>query len=259
MEDPRLLLVEDEPSTRIRLEAQLQQAGFRVTAVASAEQALVLLQTERFALLITGLQLQNLNGVALLVTARTLDPDLEVLVLTGPTHDSTSAADNDEATALQQATNAGELEARVRVALEHQRERLERGRFFQKLSTHLHRIMEAEATAYRNTSAGPVRVGRLELDPLRHHAAIDRRAVPLSRGEFDLLLYMARRNNQVLSAEILAREVLHYAACSPTEARELVKARIHRLRQKIEADPRAPDMIVSIRGAGYMLTGGNEA
>jgi DNA-binding response OmpR family regulator len=259
MEKPRLLLVEDEPVTRMALEARLRRAGFMVTAVEGAEQALALLQAERFALLITDLQLQSLDGVALLVNARMLDPDLEVLVLTGVASlDSAIAAINHGAhTYLRKPASRGELEARAIAALERRKAKVERDLILRQMGAQLLRIAEPEASAYAGASIPSLRVGRLELDPLRRHAAIAQQAVPLSQGEFDLLLYMARRENQVLSAEELAREVLSYAACSSAEARELIKARIHRLRQKIEADPRAPSMIVSIRGVGYMLTSGS--
>ncbi len=258
MEKSKLLLVEDEPVTRMMLEARLRKAGFLVIAVESAEQALVLLQTERFALLITDLRLQRLDGVTLLGKARMLDADLEVIVLTGVASiDSAIAAVNYGAhTYLRKSDSCGELEARAMAALARRRAKVERDLVLRQMQTQLLRITEPEAPAY-GVSIPPLRVGRLELDPLRRHAAIDRQAVPLSQGEFDLLLYMARRENQVLSAEELAREVLGYAACSSAEARELIKSRIHRLRQKIESVPRTPGLIVSIRGVGYMLTSGS--
>ncbi|NTU85370.1 MAG: response regulator, partial [Chloroflexales bacterium] len=80
MDETRLLLVEDDPAARMMFDARLRRAGFIVTAVASAEQALDLLRAGRFALLITGLNLQHLDGVALMDEARTLDPDLEVII-----------------------------------------------------------------------------------------------------------------------------------------------------------------------------------
>lgn len=260
MDETRLLVVEDEPVTRMMLDARLRAAGFSVTAVDSAELALDLLRSERFAVLVTDLLLQRLDGISLMVEARTIDPELEVIVLTGAASiDSAIAAVNQGAhTYLRKPPRHGELEARIAAARDRRRARVERTLALRQLSSQLLRIAEPEAPAYQCDGDGEarIRIGALEIDTLRRRVSVDQRAVTLSSGEFDLLLYMARRDQQVLSAEELAREVLRCPACSTAEARELIKARIHRLRQKIEPDPHAPRLIVSVRGAGYMLTGG---
>ncbi|NTU79818.1 MAG: winged helix-turn-helix transcriptional regulator, partial [Chloroflexales bacterium] len=174
--------------------------------------------------------------------ARALDPDLEVII-----------------TYPRKPAGRGELEERAAAALARRRARVEREQALRQLCAQLRRIAEPAAPLYLcgGDSETHLRVGRLELDLLRRRATIDRRAVPLSGSEFDLLLYMARRDNQVLSAKELARAVLHYPCASLAEARELIKVRIHRLRQKIEVDPRTPGLIVSVRGAGYMLNAGS--
>jgi len=80
--------------------------------------------------------------------------------------------------------------------------------------------------------------------------------VPLSRGEFDLLLCLAQHAGQVVSPEQLMREVFHYS-CTHDEARSLLKTHIHRLRRKIEPEPHTPTLLLSVRGAGYMLASDN--
>ncbi len=259
MDEPRLLLVEDEPVTRMMLDARLRAAGLRVTGVAGAEQALALLRAEPFAIMVTDLLLESLDGVALMVAARAIDPELEVIVITGAASvDSAIAAVNHGAHSyIRKPARRGELEERVAAALERRRARIERLAALRQLGAQLLRIAEPPGAPYEHgPGVGRLSLGRLELDPQRRRASVDRRPVPLSSSEFELLLYMARRGSQVLSPEQIAREALGCGRCSTAEARELVKVRIHRLRQKIEPDPHAPGMLVSVRGAGYMLVAG---
>jgi len=125
-----------------------------------------------------------------------------------------------------------------------------------QLSAQLLHIAEPEQRTYRAHGAQVplLRIGQLELDPVRRRANFGQRLLELSHGEFDLLLYLALRDNQVISVEQIARDVMGHIRCSAQEARDLVKARIYRLRRKIEPDPEAPALIISVRGAGYMLT-----
>ena len=80
---PQVLLVEDEPVTRVMIECRLRAAGYSVTSAPSGEAALALLGQLRFALMITDLYLDGLDGMALMAKARGLDPELELIVLTG--------------------------------------------------------------------------------------------------------------------------------------------------------------------------------
>lgn len=260
MDEARLLLVEDEPLTCRMLAERLRKAGFSVAAVASAEAALDLLMVERFAVLVTDLLLQQLDGLALLVKARGIDPDLAVIILTGAASlDTAIAAVHAGAHSyLRKPVPAGELEGRLLAALAQRHERIESRLALRHYGAHLLRLADGHGPPYelREPGLGTLRLGRLELDTMRRRASINRRAVPLSNGEFDLLHYLACHEHQVVSAEQLAREALHFRHCTADEARDLMKVRIHRLRQKIEANPHSPDLLISVRGAGYMLTSG---
>jgi len=80
----------------------------------------------------------------------------------------------------------------------------------------------------------------------------DKREVELTTGEFDILVVFARHAGRVLSREFLMDQ---------TRGRNLdvfdrtIDAQIVRLRKKVEADPKHPQLIKSIRGVGYVFTG----
>ncbi len=255
---PRLLLVEDEQVTRLMLEARLRAAGYSVLSASSGEAALVLLKETRFDLMITDLQLEALDGVALMIEARSIDPELELIVLTGAaTIASAVTALNIHAHAyIFKPVAAGTLERTVATAIERRREQQERNALLHQISVTLRRLADPPNARYE-LSPSPERqahrVGALAIDGLRRRATVEGAALSLTNGEFDLLHYLAKWAEQVVAPEQIARELYHHS-CSGDEARELVKSRVHRLRSKLAAHPRSARMLVSVRGAGYMLT-----
>ncbi len=94
-----------------------------------------------------------------------------------------------------------------------------------------------------------VRVGPLELDLLSRNACRGRRELELLPREFQLLEYMMRREGQILTRAMLLENVWHYRFVPQTN---LVDVHIGRLRRKVDG-PDEPPMILSVRGAGFML------
>ena len=72
--------------------------------------------------------------------------------------------------------------------------------------------------------------------------------VALTRTEFDLLLELVRHAGRVLTRDVLLDRVWGYDYLGDSR---LVDVAIQRLRAKIEADPAAPELIQTVRGAGY--------
>jgi len=73
----------------------------------------------------------------------------------------------------------------------------------------------------------------------------------LTRLEFDLLAYLARKAPRVVTYEELLREVWGYRWTQGSY--DVVKVCVSRLRRKIEDDPVQPQYIVCVRGVGYRL------
>lgn len=90
------------------------------------------------------------------------------------------------------------------------------------------------------------------VDTYQRHVIIAGRLIKLSTGEMKLLHYLMQSPQQMASFKELAG-ALYEQEFSHTEARELLKMRIHRLRQKLEREPASPSIICSVRGYGFML------
>ncbi|RYZ08505.1 MAG: response regulator [Comamonadaceae bacterium] len=78
----------------------------------------------------------------------------------------------------------------------------------------------------------------------------DGRNVPLTGGEFDLLQVFARHPGRVLSRDFLLEQTRGREA-APFD--RTIDVQVGRLRRKIETDPDDPQLIKSVRGAGYIL------
>jgi two-component system phosphate regulon response regulator OmpR len=96
-----------------------------------------------------------------------------------------------------------------------------------------------------------VRFGRctLNLDSRKLYAA-DGSETPLTAMEFDLLRVFAENPGRALSRERIL-DLAHNAETDPFD--RSVDTRIVRLRRKLEEDPTKPEVLKTIRGAGYMF------
>jgi two-component system response regulator MtrA len=93
-----------------------------------------------------------------------------------------------------------------------------------------------------------LRLGPLAIDVAGRTVTRDGTDVPLTRTEFDLLHELVRHAGQVLSRDVLLDRVWGYDYLGDSR---LVDVAIQRLRAKVEADPAAPELIQTVRGAGY--------
>jgi DNA-binding response OmpR family regulator len=242
----RILVVEDDSVSRLMLEVQLRQAGYIVIGAASGEQAIALLSQERYDLLVTDLRLHTMDGVQVMQAARAINPQIEVIIVTGAacTSSAIAALNHHAYSYLLKPVRHDDLMRSVSAALTNRRHIAEQSLAYQAASQ-----AQAEATL--------LQIGPLRIDPYRHRVTHSGQSLPLTSSEFALLMYLAQRRGAVISAQEIAREVLRQP-CSQQEARDLTKGHIHRLRQKIEPPPRVRRLIHSVRGAGYRLADDDE-
>jgi DNA-binding response OmpR family regulator len=241
----------------------LRNAGYLVDSVESGEMALERLGLERYSLLVTDIGLAGLDGLALLKAARQADAEIEIIVITGAaTVESAIVACNSGAARyLRKPLHRGELEDSVAVALERRRERVEQAGILRQLGSQLLQLAEGRALYAEAPLAhdNPIlRVGELSIDVQRYEVSAYGQPVQLSSIQFNLLLYLARRCEQVITSRELVRKVLGYE-CDPAQAGELLKTHVYNLRQKIERNPAAPRLLLSRRGVGYLITAGAAA
>jgi len=102
------------------------------------------------------------------------------------------------------------------------------------------------------TESSAIKVGDLEIDPVRHQVNLGNSALELSPLEFDLLAFLADNQGRVFSRDHLLERVWGYDYAGDTRT---VDVHIRWLRQKIEADPAHPRYLLTVRGVGYKFEG----
>lgn len=79
----RVLIVDDEPMIRQLLTDVLGDEGYRVDTVPSGEEAVIKLRDTRYDFVITDLMMPEMSGIQVIETVKQLDPETEVIVMTG--------------------------------------------------------------------------------------------------------------------------------------------------------------------------------
>jgi DNA-binding response OmpR family regulator len=115
-----------------------------------------------------------------------------------------------------------------------------------RVRAHLRRARQSSRTApLQDLCVGPLRI-----DVQQHIVWMGKQQVPLTPTEFRLLQTLAEKQGTLVERGILLSEVWGFG--DPIET-GVVRATIHRLRRKLEADPNWPRLIHVSRGAGVML------
>ncbi len=97
---------------------------------------------------------------------------------------------------------------------------------------------------------GDVALGRLRIDAARREVQLDDRALPLTTREHDLLDYLVRRPDRTIAREQLLADVWGWTVGDVST----ITVHVRRLREKLEADPAAPEIIQTVWGVGYRLS-----
>ena len=99
-------------------------------------------------------------------------------------------------------------------------------------------------------------VGDLQIDQNKYRVARNGENISLTPKEFELLIYFVEREGRVLSRDAILNHVWGYDYASETR---IVDIHISHLREKIEADPKHPRLIRTVRGFGYEFVGDSHA
>ena len=227
-----VLAVDDDPSVRDLITTYLGDYDMRVTAVPDEQEMSKVLAREAVDLVLLDLRLKGEDGMDIARKLRATSK-LPIIILTGRQDDA------DRVMGLE--LGADDYLTKPfspRVLLARIRALLRRTRMHETLADTV-----ANVRAYRFAGWD------LNLR-LRRLAAPDGRTVPLRNGEFNLLLAVLSAPPRVLAREqLLDLSRLHNAEVYDRS----VDVQVGRLRRKMEADPRAPTLIVTERGAGYMF------
>jgi DNA-binding response OmpR family regulator len=229
----RILVAEDQADIRDLLAMNLRDAGYAVDAVADGQAALDHHREQPSDLLLLDLMLPGLGGLEVCKALRAAGHDTPILMLTAKSTelDRVLGLELGADDYLTKPFSLAELLARVKALLRR---------------ADLHRAAQSQAQG----QSGSVRNGALEIQPARRQVQLDGRGIECTALEFDLLLHFAQHPGHVFSRAQLLDAVWGY---SHDGYEHTVTTHINRLRNKLEADPMRPQLILTVRGAGYKM------
>ena len=217
-------MIEDDDRIRASLGLALEDEGYTVRAVATAEEGLVEQHRNPADTILVDLMLPGIDGFECIRQLRR-EGDVPIVVVSArdDTHDVVAALEAGADDYVIKPVAIKELSARLRA---------------------LRRRTRPPAAAAQEST-----FGELEIRPQAGEVLLHGQPVQLTRTEFRLICELAEHAGLVLSRQQLLERVWEYDFGDE----RLVDVHVGRLRQKIEDNPAAPVRVVTVRGLGYKL------
>lgn len=229
MELTSILIVDDCVESAAITKNCLVVAGFSVSTAHDGEEALGMLNNNRFDLVVLDLTLPKMDGLEVCRILRGKTPYIPVLMLTARS-DLTDRITGLEAGGddyLIKPIDFGELLARIKALL---------------------RLVKNIVVDGKTLSKKEVQLGHLIFDKVQRCIIKENTVIPLTTKEYSLISFLAEKTGRVVSKETLLKKVWSY---SHSCYNHTIETHINRLRSKIEEDPTNPKILLTIWGSGY--------
>ncbi|MBQ9980405.1 MAG: response regulator transcription factor [Oscillospiraceae bacterium] len=226
----KILIIEDENNISTLMSTVLGANGYDVLAVKTGEDALSMISSHCPDLIILDLGLPDMDGMEIIrqVRAWTMTPIVVVSARTYET-DKVDALDAGADDYLTKPFGTGELLARVRTALRHNR------------------------TIAANRGAGEsemYKVGDLVIDYAKHQVMVNGENVHLTQNEFKIVSILGKAAGRVLTYDTILRELWGPGAHG---SNQILRVNMANIRRKIEKNPAKPQYIFTEVGVGYRM------
>ena len=224
---PRVLVVDDDTALSEMIGIVLRSDGFDVDFCAEGTTAVDEFHRVRPDLVLLDVMLPGIDGIEVCSRLRA-ESGVPIIMLTakGDTSDVVRGLESGADDYVVKPFNPKELVARIR--------------------TRLRPTLPA--------TSDTIQVGDLSIDVAGHEVRRGGERIPLTPLEFQLLLALAAKPQQVFTREMLLEQVWGYHYKADTR---LVNVHVQRLRSKIEHDADNPRIVTTVRGVGYRAGNGD--
>lgn len=223
----RIMVVDDEARYLRLLQINLATEGYQVLTASNGMDAIEQVVTEPPDLILMDIVMPKLDGISACERIRQFS-SIPIIMLTGrgSEEDKVKCLNIGADDYITKPFSATEVLARVRAVLR------------RTLRTH-----KEEWSSYFTN-------GHLKVDFGKAEVYLDNRLIPLTATEYRLLVYFAKNLGKVITADELLT-----ATWGPQykDDKEILWVSIARLRQKLEANPKEPELIVTRSGLGYLM------
>ncbi len=223
-----ILLVDDEDSVQKLLRYPLEREGFRVVSAQDGEEALRLFAAEPVDLVVLDIMLPKLDGLEVCKRLRA-ESSVPIIMLT--------ARDDEFDTVLGLELGADDY--------------ITKPFSIREFRSRVRALLRRAGTASRDSAgAEPLTAGPLSLDLERRTASLDGNDLDLTYVEFELLRTLVAQPGKVFGRRALLQAIWGDSAYREPRT---IDVHVRHLREKIERDPSEPELLLTVRGAGYRL------
>lgn len=223
----KVLVVEDDPATAAAISSVLQDHGCSVASVDTGRQAVVQALSAEFDVIVLDRMLPGgLDGLGVLAAVRGAGVHTPVLFLSA----------------------LSDLDERVRGLRAGGDDYLCKPFESMELAARVEALTRRRARSPEQ-GLSRVKIGDLELDPLKRSVRRGDRNIDLLPREYAVLAYLMEHAEQVVTRTMLFEAVWNYRS---DERTNVIEVHVGRLRRKVDAEGE-PAMIHTVRGAGYVL------
>jgi len=217
----RILVVDDDTALAEMIGIVLRSEGFEPHFCADGGEAVAAFHSAKPDLVLLDLMLPGMDGIEVCAKIRE-ESGVPIIMLTArsDTADVVKGLESGADDYVVKPFNPKELVARIRTRLRPTPE----------------------------TSTDSLQVGDIVLDVAGHEVRRGEAKINLTPLEFELLLALALKPQQVFTREMLLEQVWGYHYKADTR---LVNVHVQRLRAKVELDPDNPRIVMTVRGVGY--------
>lgn len=227
----KILIIEDESSIAKLLSYNIEQEGYETDTAMDGREGYELALEKDFDLIILDLMLPSMDGIEICRQLRGEKIDTPIIMLTAKDSeiDKIIGLEIGADDYMTKPFSPREVIARMKAVFR----RYEKGQ-------------APVASASENEDI--IVVGEIEINPAEFKVNVRGEEIVLTPKEFDLLLYLAKRQSRILSREQLLNAIWNYDFAGETR---IVDVHISHLREKIEEDTKKPQYIKTARGFGY--------
>jgi len=224
----RILVVEDEEAIRTGLIDVLVFHGYDVDTAATGPNGLEKALTGKFDLILLDIMLPGMDGYEICNRIRKEDRDQPIIMLTAKTSDE-------------------EIIQGLKLGAD---DYVPKPFSIQQLVLRIEAVLRRSQVGQE--MARTLNLGGIDIDTKNLTGTKDGNEVTFTKREIEVLSYLARNCDRAVSREELLSKVWGYARNLDIETRT-VDIHIAKLRRKIEDNNKAPELLTTVRGAGYRL------
>jgi DNA-binding response OmpR family regulator len=227
---PRILLVDDEQPIQTLLSFPLQRDGYEVVQASDGREALARFDEQQFDLVVLDLMLPRMDGLEVCKRLRANGSTVPIIMLTAKSEeiDKVLGLELGADDYITKPFSMREFRSRVKAALR--------------------RAGMAREGGDGSDDEQPIDVRGLRIDPTKRTVTRNGDNVATTFVEFEILAALARSPGRVFTRDMLLSRVWGDSAYRDPRT---IDVHIRHLREKIEADPKEPEYLFTVRGVGY--------